>query len=90
MLNSSLIEILKSFNKIEIKEFNNMVCSPWFNKRLAVTKFWGVVRGYAPDFNTKELERENVYKIIYPGKKYNYGTPGLYQGLRAGKVRRNL
>lgn len=74
MINSSLIELLGSFSKTEIKEFNDMVYSPYFNKRSAVTKFWEVVRIYAPGFSSKELERERIYKIIFPGKKYNYGT----------------
>jgi hypothetical protein len=74
MLNSSLIEILRSFNKTEIKEFNDLVCSPYFNKKSAVIKFWNIIREYTPGFNSKEIERENVYKKIFPGKNYNYGT----------------
>ncbi len=74
MIKSSLIEILKSFGESEIKEFNDMVCSPYFNKKSAVIKFWKVVRKYAPDFSSRELERENVYKKIFPDKEFNYGT----------------
>jgi hypothetical protein len=74
MLNSTLIKLLRSFTKTEIKDFGNMINSPYFNKKSAVVKFWEAVSIYAPDFKSKELERENIYNRIFPGKKYNYGT----------------
>lgn len=74
MIKSSLIEILRSFTAGEIKEFNDMVYSPYFNKKSAVIKFWEAVHRYAPDFTSKELEKEKIYKKIFPGKEFNYGT----------------
>jgi hypothetical protein len=74
MITTSLIEILRSFSAGELKEFNDMVCSPYFNKKSAVIKFWEILRKQAPEFNSKELGRENVYKQIFPDKNFNYGT----------------
>jgi hypothetical protein len=74
MLNSQLIEILKTFSRDEISEFGDMVCSPYFNKKSAVTKFWKEINKYAPDFNSANLSREKIYSKVFPGKEYNYGT----------------
>jgi hypothetical protein len=74
MLNSSLIEILKSFSRDEISEFGDMVCSPFYNKKSAVTKFWNEINKYAPDFISVKLSREKIYTKVFPGKEFNYGT----------------
>lgn len=74
MLNSSLIEILKTFSKGETGEFGDMVSSPYYNKKSAVTKFWKELYKYAPDFNSAKLNREEIYKKVFPGKEFNYGT----------------
>jgi hypothetical protein len=74
MLNSSLLEILKSFSRDEICEFDNMVRSPYYNKKSAVTKFWQEINKYAPEFNSVKLSRETIYSRVFPGKEFNYGT----------------
>jgi hypothetical protein len=74
MINSSLVEILKTFSKNELKKFDEMVSSEYFNKKTAVVKFWKVIREMAPDFNSPGISREEVYAKLFPGKNFNYGT----------------
>ncbi len=74
MLNSQLIEILKTFSRDELSEFGDMVCSPYFNKKSAVTKFWKEINKYAPDLISENLSREKIYTKVFPGKEFNYGT----------------
>ncbi|MEO8514585.1 MAG: hypothetical protein ABI543_13570 [Ignavibacteria bacterium] len=74
MINSTLIEILRSFTKEEIKEFDRLVSSDYFNRKSAVLKLWKVVSDQAPVFNSHELTREKIYADIFPGKPFNYGT----------------
>ncbi|MEO8399591.1 MAG: hypothetical protein ABI550_07230 [Ignavibacteriaceae bacterium] len=74
MLNSSIIEILKTFSKQQIKEFRDFVDSPYFNKKSGVTKLFEHIKKYYPGFESDKLIRENIWRTIFPGKKYNYGV----------------
>jgi len=66
MLNSSLIEVLRTFSKNEISRFDEMIHSPYFNKSSTVIKFWSVIKNYSPDFDSEELKRETIYKKVFP------------------------
>lgn len=71
MQKSKLISLLRSFNKEEIRKFNEMVNSPFFNKEKVLMKFTGLICSYYPEFNSRYLEKEKVFDYLYPGKKYN-------------------
>jgi hypothetical protein len=74
MLNSSLLEILRAFKPGEVKRFGDMVSSPYFNKKAALIKLYDYIKAYAPEFKSEMLNREAIYKALFPGKEYNYGT----------------
>ena len=74
MNNSTLISIVKSFSKEDIKSFDDFVKSPYFNKKSAVVKLWEAIYQKAPAFKEEELKRESLYCEIFPGKDFNYGT----------------
>lgn len=71
MRKSKLIVILKTFRKAEIKKFDELVSSPFFNKEKVLERLAGILRDHFPDFDNPELEKENVFAKLYPGKKYN-------------------
>ncbi|HMS64642.1 MAG TPA: hypothetical protein PKD83_05240 [Ignavibacteria bacterium] len=71
MKNLQLTEILGSFDKTELKEFEKFVQSPYFNNRSEVTRFFNSIKKFHPDFDSKEFSPENIFKKVYPGKKYN-------------------
>jgi len=68
MLNSSLIEVLRTFSKNEISRFDEMIHSPYFNKSSTVIKFWSVIKNYSPDFDRRVEEGNNLQKS-FSGKK---------------------
>ena len=71
MKNTQLIEILRSLSKDEFKEFGKYVISPYFNNRSEVIRFFDAVKKFFPDFDSEELKKVNIFKLVYPGKKYS-------------------
>src|SRR5258706_8148653 len=73
MKKSNLIQILESFSAKEIKEFGEFIVSPFFNKNESVIKLYGYLRKYYPGFEENKILKEEVYRKIFPGAKYNDG-----------------
>ncbi|MEO8446754.1 MAG: hypothetical protein ABI528_04620 [bacterium] len=73
MNKSSLLEIIRTFTPKELIRFEDFVNSPYFNKNMNVTNLFAEIKKYAPEFNHENLEKEKVWKKIFPGKEYNYG-----------------
>ncbi|MBS1493265.1 MAG: hypothetical protein JST55_07135 [Bacteroidetes bacterium] len=74
MIESVSIKILKSFNPEEINDFNDFLNSPYFNKSGTVIKLWDVIKQYAPLYDNPDLKKENLFRIVFRKKEYNYGT----------------
>lgn len=73
MKNSQLIKILKIFSEKEIKEFNDFIRSPFFNKNESVILFFNYLKKYYSEFPEKSLEKKEVFSKIFPGTAYNDG-----------------
>ncbi len=73
MEKSTLVEILRTFSKDELSGFGDFVSSPYFNKKSNVTKLYTALKKLAPDFPAAMIAKEEMWKSIFPGKKYNYG-----------------
>lgn len=73
MHKSNLIEILKIFTVKEFKDFGDFVKSPFFNKNENVINLYNYIKKYFPDLDSKELEKERVYKNLTGKDKYNDG-----------------
>ncbi|MBK7253007.1 MAG: hypothetical protein IPI04_03590 [Ignavibacteria bacterium] len=69
-----LIQILRSFTKNEIVLFDEFLRSPFYNKKPNAVKFFETLKKHAPDYNGDEVGKENIWKQLYPGKKYNWGV----------------
>lgn len=75
MINNTLIDLLKSLSKEELHQFEDFVNSPFFNKKTPVIKLFDYLKKFHPSFNENEkLDRKNIYKVLYPGKPFNYGV----------------
>lgn len=74
MLKSSVIEVLRKLDKTEIKRFDEFLSSPYFNKKSSVTKLFRIVKKSGPDFNDESLDREMLWKVLFPRKDFNYGV----------------
>src|SRR5947209_8944843 len=71
MYRSSLIELLKTFSKQEMKDFGEYVHSPFFNKNINVSKLYAHIRKYHPELKEDKIEKEYTFRKIYNTSKYN-------------------
>ncbi|MEO8511966.1 MAG: hypothetical protein ABI543_00270 [Ignavibacteria bacterium] len=73
MVESTLILLLKKFDKQQLKEFNNFVKSPFFNTNNALVKLYEYIRKQHPEFIPEKLEKKYVYKKLYGKTEFNDG-----------------
>ena len=71
MHKSKFIDIVRTFSRDELKRFKDFVNSPYHNSNKNVIKIYDIIRKLAPEFGSAILEKENLFRAIYPGKKYN-------------------
>ena len=74
MLKNTVISILRSFSREEIIKFDDFLKSPYFNKKRPVQNLFAEIKKYYPGLDSSELEKDKVWKKLYPGKEYNYGV----------------
>lgn len=74
MRNSALIEIFRSFGKEDMNRFSDFILSPFFNKRRILPQMFSYLNSLHPEFDDTAVDKEYVWKILYPGKPYNYGV----------------
>jgi hypothetical protein len=74
MKESLAVELLRSLNRDELKELGDLVRSPYFNKSNVVIKLYSLLIKHSPGYTSRALERERIFKKLYPGKDYNEGT----------------
>lgn len=74
MINSKAIELLKTFNEEEFKQFGLFTASPYFNREAVQVKFYEILKKFYPGFEGKNFTKEKIYSRLYPGKNYNDGV----------------
>lgn len=84
MINSKLIQLLRTFSKSEFNEFEKFVSSPYFADGRIYLSLLNELKKHYPDFNPDKLTREKIYSVLYPGKKFKDTviftiTSGLYK-----------
>ncbi len=77
MYSSNLLEIFKTLSAKEMKEFEEFVNSPYYNKNKNVVSLFSLIKTEYPEFNKGNLTKEKIFKKIYPGAEYNDGTMRL-------------
>jgi hypothetical protein len=73
VINTKLIQILKSFSADEFKEFGKFVASPYLNSNRKIDQLYDIFRKYYPKFKSYSLKPEAIAEKLYPGRKYNPG-----------------
>jgi len=73
MIDSRLIQTLKTLTKDEFKQFEKFVASPFFNNGRNYLPFLKELKKNYPGFENKNdsLQPENIYKKIYPGRNFD-------------------
>ena len=67
MKNSKLIELLKTFDANEWRQFEAFVASPYFNSNENLIQLGAFLGKYAPDFSSAALTKEKAYQAVFPG-----------------------
>jgi len=55
----------------EFREFGDYVRSPFFNKNESVCRLYDYIALKYPDFDDETLNKENVFKTLFPGAELN-------------------
>lgn len=71
MINTKLINILRTFSKSELQEFEKFIGSPYYNKGRNYLPLLVQISKFYPKFDDETLTHEYVYQKLYPGKKFN-------------------
>jgi hypothetical protein len=74
MIDHQVIDILKSFNSEDIKQFRRFMISPYFNRSTTLVSLFELLIKFYPDFNGKKLTKEFVSEKIFKTKIYNDST----------------
>jgi len=70
MIKSKVIDSLKSLTKDELKEFGELISSPYFNKNRNIIALFTELKKYYPGFDNRNMTKEHVYSKIYPGNRF--------------------
>jgi hypothetical protein len=68
------VELLKTLDENELKRLREFICSPFYNKSETLVKLFDIITKYGPDYTSSKLQKEKLYKKLYPGKNYNEQT----------------
>ncbi|MCB0728887.1 MAG: hypothetical protein KDD00_15590 [Ignavibacteriae bacterium] len=71
MKDTKLIQILKTFTKEEIKNFEKFVASPYFSHGRDLTPFYKIMKSYYPDFENSKFTAEKIFSKLHPEEKFN-------------------
>lgn len=71
MYNSKLFSILNHFNKYEQNRLRKYITSPYFNKNQTLVTLFDLFTSELNNEKNDELEKENIWAIIQPDKKYD-------------------
>ncbi len=72
MINSKLIEILKTFSPEELKNLEKFAKGTYFNKGRDYIPLLRILKKFYPSFNSSIPTKKCLYEKMFPGKKYNY------------------
>lgn len=71
MKNSKLIELLKTFDANEWRQFGDFVASPYFNSNESLLRLFHFLTRYAPDFTSRGLAKEKAHEAVFPGTPFD-------------------
>lgn len=71
MLKSKIFQALLTLNSVEMRQFNEFVHSPYFNKNEKLVLFSDYLLQQYPDFNDNKLNKKIIFKKIFPKKTYD-------------------
>lgn len=73
-INERLIEILKTFNELDIKDFRKFLKSPFVNPYPKAALLFDALMTFYPDFNPDKLNRKTLFARMKVNNAYNDST----------------
>lgn len=74
MILKRLLEILRTFDKAELKRFGKLVSSGFFNTNRSVDKLFRAIARQNPEFKEEKLGFESLFRNVYENRKYDEKT----------------
>ncbi len=71
MNSSKLVEFIRTLDKGELRRFGDFLNSPFYNKDKRLLKIFNFLKKYHPLFESKALEKEQVFKKLFPKEQYS-------------------
>lgn len=66
-----LTAILKTFSKVEFKEFEKFIDSPFFSSGRNLKPLYLAMKKFYPDFDSGNFNSENVFAFMYKNRDFN-------------------
>lgn len=70
MNNSKLIKTITSLSSKELNRFILFVNSPFYNVHTGLKQLTEIIASSAPDYESVELTRQQVFQKLFPGKRF--------------------
>jgi hypothetical protein len=70
-MNNKLAELFTSFSKKELKELEEFLHSPYFNKSPKVLSLFYQIKKQYPKIGISGMSKEDIFGSLYPGEKFN-------------------
>jgi hypothetical protein len=77
MHKTKVVRLLASLSPVEINRLGKFVHSPFFNVHEPTLLLWQLLRAQYPNFSEQKLNKEILFKEIYPGEKFSDGKLGV-------------
>lgn len=71
MEKTKVIKVLKTFKKVELNRFDKYIRSPFYNVHTPTILLWESLFEAFPNFDQKKLDKETIFKRIYPGEPFS-------------------
>lgn len=68
---SKTIHLLQLLTNVELKDFDKWLRSPWCNSNKKLIVLFNILKKFHPDFDAKKLNKEWIFKRLYPDKLFN-------------------
>lgn len=74
MQDSSLIQLLRSFDKDQLKNLEKFLRSPYHNTNNNIIKLLQYIKRYYPELNNPKLSKEHAFYQLFPEKPFKDST----------------
>lgn len=70
MFQNKSIVILRTFSQQEIRQFDEFLKSPFFNKNQTIVQLYEIIKPFYPNFDAPALERTQLFKLVFGDENF--------------------